>query len=328
MGSIVAPVVGAIASENQRNDANAARRAALQLYGGIQVPSIADQEVNYGTLNNIGDLQNQSEQALGMSPSAMEGISTDPRLAEAQMQALNQLSQTGQMGMTPGEQAALRDAQRQASALAQAKTAQIQDQYARMGMGGSGAQLAAQLQAAQSGADRASQNSNQIAQQAQQAALQAIGQSGQLAGQIQGQQFGQKSDIARAKDYINQFNTQNQQGVQQRNVANANAANLRNLTNKQNIANQNVGISNSQQDRNKALIQQQYNNQMSRAAGMAGQYQGIAGANDQQAGRNADMWAGIGRGVDTGAGALYNAYNRNSKQPHEEGSDFADYELD
>lgn len=307
MGSVVGPIVGAVQADQDSARANAARENALSQWTGLNAPDIASQQLNLANFQNAGDYQAALEAAQGMGPSAMEGIQVDPRLAQAQMDALQQISQTGQMGMTPGEQAALRDAQRQAAAMAQAKTAQIQDQFARQGMGGSGASLAAQLQAAQSSADRASQNSNQIAQSAEQNALNARMQGASLAGQMSGQQFGQQSDVAKAKDYINQFNTQNQQNVQQRNVAAGNAAALRNLTNKQSIANQNTGVQNAQQEHNKGLIQQQFNNQTALASGRAGQYAGIAGQANQQAGRTADMYAGIGRGVDTGVGAYMNS---------------------
>lgn len=315
MGSLIAPIIGANEADNKRRDANDAQRRALELFSNIRVPTLDEQQLQYNLLNNTGDLQNSTESNIGMGPSAMEGVQTDPRLAQAQMQALTQLSQTGQMGMTPAEKSALMDAQRSANQMAQAKSAQIMDNAARRGMGGSGAELAAQLQNAQSAADRASQNTNDISASAWNNALNAISQSGNLAGQINQQQFGQKSDIAKAKDYINQFNTQNAQGVQQRNVANQNAANLRNLTNKQNIANSNVGLQNQQQEHNKGLIQQNFNNQMSRAGGQAGQYQGIANSANQAAGRTADMYAGIGKGIDTGVGAYLNSRSNSGSSP-------------
>lgn len=327
MGSVVAPIIGYAQAENQRNDARAAQENALSQWSGLTPPSIASQELNLADFQNVGDYQAALEQAQAMGPSAMEGIQTDPRLAQAQMDALSQLSETGQMGMTPGEQAALRDAQRSAAATAQAKTAQIQDNFARQGMGGSGADLAAQLLAAQAGADRASQNTNAIAQSAEKNALDARIKGAGLAGQMQNQQFGQQSDIAKAKDYINQFNTQNTQNVQQRNVAAGNAAALRNLTNKQSIGNQNTALRNSQQEHNKGLAQQQFNNQIGVASGKAGQYAGIANQANQNAGRTADMYAGIGRGIDTGVGAYMN-YNKNNSGNDgfsaDEESDFLD----
>ncbi len=317
-GAIIAPVVGGIMGQNaaagRQASADAARQQALAAFSGIQAPSVADQQLALQQYQNSGNLTPEMIQALQQGPNAMAGIQTDPRLVQAQMAALQQLSTTGQMGMTPAEQAALSQAQQQAAGQAQAKNAQILDQFARTGMGGSGAQLAAQLSNSQNSAQMLANNSNQVAQNAQQNALQAMAQSGQLGGQMQGQQFGQQAQIAQAQNYINQFNTMNSQNTQNQNVQAANAAALRNLQNQQNISAQNTQLGNQQQQYNKQLLQQQFNNNMARASGMAGQYQGIAQANQQQAGNIANSYAGIGQGVGTGL-AGYAGYQMQQNSP-------------
>jgi hypothetical protein len=281
MGSVVAPLVGAQQAQGQLDAANQARQQALQQYLGITPPTVASQQLNLQDYSSQGQLQNQLEQAQQLGPSAMTNIQTDPRLVQAQMAALQQLSTTGQMGMTPAEQAALTQAQNNAAAQAQAKNAQIMNQFAATGMGGSGAQLAAQLGNSQASAQMLANNSNQVAQNAQQNALQAISQAGQLGGQMNAQQFGQQAAIAQAKDYINQFNLQNSQNVANTNVGLGNQANLYNLQQAQNLANMNTQLSNQQQQYNKQLLQQQFNNQTGLAAGRAGQYGGIAQAQQQ-----------------------------------------------
>lgn len=312
MGSVIGPIIGASEAQANRDAADQARQQALGQWTGISAPSLASQQLNFNQYQNAGDLTNQLEQAQALGPSAMQGIQTDPRLAQAQMAALQQLSQVGQMGMTPAEAAALSSAQQNAAAQAQAKSRQIEDEFARRGMGGSGAELAARLSGAQNAAQMLSNNSNQIAQNAQQNALQALSQSGSLAGQMNSQQFGQQAAIAQAKDYINQFNLQNSQNVSNQNAALKNQATARNLTNAQNLATMNTQLGNQQQQANKALIQQQYNNQMALASGRAGQYQGIAQNAQQNAANVANMYAGIGRGVDTGVGSIYTASQRNN----------------
>jgi hypothetical protein len=327
MGGVVGAIEGGNAASNQLQAAEAARQQALQEFQGINVPSVANQTLNLQQYGNAGNLVNENEQALQQGPNALAGISTDPRLVQAQMAALNQLSTTGQMGMTPGEQAALNQAQNNAAAQAQAKNAQILNQFAAQGMGGSGAQLAAQLNNSQASAQQLANNSNQVAQNAQQNALQAISQAGTLGGQMQAQQFGQQAQIAQAQNYINQFNTMNSQNVQNQNVQAANAAALRNLQNQQSLMNQNTQLSNQQQQYNKQLQQQQFNNQMAQAAGESGQYAGIANAMTNNAANTANSWAGIGQGVDTGIGAAYNAYQKSpSSSTSGDGSNFEDYE--
>ncbi len=308
MGGVVGAIIGGQQAEANRQAAQDAQQQALGLYGSLRAPSVAEQQLNFQQYQNAGNYNPLMEQQMQQGPNALAGIQTDPRLVQAQMSALNQLSTTGQMGMTPAEQAALNQAQQQAAAQAQAKNAQIVDQFARTGMGGSGAQLAAQLANSQGSAQMLANNSNQV-----------MAQSGQLGGQMQGQEFGQKAQIAAAQNYINQFNTQNSQQVQAANTAAANQAALRNLNNQQNVMGQNTQLGNQQQQYNKQLLQQQYQNQLARASGMAGQYQGIANTQQQNAANTANQWAGIGQGVDTGIGAIYNSQN---KSPHSFGGSY------
>jgi hypothetical protein len=322
MGSVAGAAIGAGQAQSQLNASNDARQQALAQWNGLNAPSVASQQLALQNYQNAGNLNIQNEAALQQGPNAMAGIQTDPRLVQAQMQALSQLSQTGAAGMTPGEQAALNQAQNNAASQAQAKNAQIMNQFAATGMGGSGAQLAAQLNNSQQSAQQLANNSNQVAQNAQQNALQAVSQAGTLGGQMQAQSFGQQAQTAQAQNYINQFNTQNSQAVQNQNVQAANAAALRNLQNQQQISNQNTQLGNQQQQYNKQLLQQQFNNQAALAAGRSGQYQGIAQAQQQQAGNTANSYAGMGQGVDTGVGALYNA-NQNSNTANSINNQFA-----
>ena len=168
------------------------------------------------------------------------------------------------------------------------------------GQGGSGAELMARLQSNQSGADRLQQAELEQAKAMQQARMAALTQQANMSGQLRSQDYGEQSNLAKAKDLINQFNAQNAQGVQQRNVGTKNNAQLTNLQNQQNIANMNTELKNKQQINNKGLLQQQFGNQMQLASAKAGQYGNQAQVADQQAAQTAGMWAGIGQGVGSG----------------------------
>lgn len=309
MGSVIGGLIGMDQGQQGMHDAAQFNQDAANLYKNIAVPDIASQELNMLLPEYLGDFNTQQENALALGPSAMEGVATDPRLMDAQMSALDQLSQMGASGLLPGEEAAMRQTRRSAAGEAQAKSAQLMDEYARRGMGGSGAELAARLQAGQSSADRMSQENDRNLQMAQERALGAISQKGALAGQINNQQFQQQSDVAKAKDYINQFNTQNQQSVQQRNVAGNNQAGMRNLSEKQRIGEAGAAVKNQQQEHNKGLIQQQFQNQLSKAGGYAGQLNNQAKSRQDQAKNDANMWGQIGQSVDKGAGAAYTAFS-------------------
>jgi hypothetical protein len=281
------------------------RQQALQQFNRILIPSIEDQELDLARNEYIGDYQAQMENALNQQDSEMNDISIDPRLRDAQMSALESISEMGETGFTPAEQAALREARRNAASEDQAKSAQLLDEYARRGMGGSGAELAARLQAGQSSADRLSQEGDRLAQMSQQRALDALSQQATLGSQIRGQDFGEQSDIARAQDAINQFNTANQQSVQSRNVANTNAANMRNLTTKQGISTDNTGISNQEQQLNKQLIQQRFQNEIQKAGGQAQALREIAASKDADAAASGQQMGNILGAAGTVVGAVY-----------------------
>jgi hypothetical protein len=277
---------------------------ALEQFQNLIIPTLGEQEISSLQNEYLGDFTPEMMAAIGMDPSAMEGISLDPRLQAAQMEALDQISQMGETGLLPGEKAALNQARRAAAGEAQAKSAQLLDEFTRRGMGGSGAELASRLQAGQSSADRLGQESDRLAQMAQERALSAITQKGNLAGSIRGQEFGEQSDIAKAQDAINQFNTANRQQVQATNVGATNQAGMRNLSEKQRIAENNIALKNREQEYNKGLIQQKFQNEIQKAGGTAQQYNQIAAAQQQDAANQGNMMGNI---IDAGTriGAAY-----------------------
>jgi hypothetical protein len=167
--------------------------------------------------------------------------------------------------MTPQSQAALNQIRQQVAADTNSKQQAIQQQFAAQGQGGSGAQLIGELQNAQSGANQESTAGNQIGAMASQNALQAIGQAGTLGGQIQGQQFGEQAQKAQAQDIINQFNTQNQLGVQAANVGAQNQAQAGNLSNAQNLQNANTQQANQELLRQNQAANQTYLETLQRA---------------------------------------------------------------
>lgn len=297
-------VAGSQAAAAGNKNAERIRQQMLAIFQGIDVPTIQEQELQLQNPEYLQNLVNQTESAQTLGPSEMEGVSTDPRLEQAQMAALEQLSELGQTGLSPAEAAALRSSRRGAASEAEAKSSQIMQEMARRGMGGSGMELAQRLQAAQSGADRQSREGDDVMKMAQERALQAISQGSGLASNVRGQEFGEKSSIAKAQDAINQFNTQNQQNVSQRNIQSANQANQRNIAEQQRIAEAKNANQNQQQTYNKGLLQTNFQNQITKAGGMAGQMGGMANAAQQAGANQGQMLANIGSSV----GGIASAY--------------------
>lgn len=306
----IASVAGGLIGQHQ-SDVAAGRaqgniQSAIDAYTQANVPIIESQKISPEMLQYIQDYMPQMEQTQTMGPTAMDQIAVDPRLKGQQMDALAQLSGLSKTGLSTADLAALEQTRRGAAAEAQAKQGQILQEMSQRGQGGSGAELIARLKADQAGADRQSAEGLQIAQQAQQRALQALTQGATLAGSVRGQEYNEQSDLARARDIINQFNTQNAQSVSHSNIGNQNQAQQANIAARQNMANTNVGMRNTAEQYNKQLLQQQYQNQLAKASGIAGQYGNAASLNQADAANKGNMWAnlisGAGKGIAGGMG--------------------------
>lgn len=317
-GAIAAPIVGGImggeAARKERKAADRARAAALAQFAGIEVPGISEQELALIAPEFIGEYQPMLEESIEAGPSRMEEIELDPRLREAQMQALSRMAELGEGGLTPGDVAAMRSMQREVARQEEARQGAIMQEMARRGMGGSGLELAARVASSQAAAERGAERADVMTQMAQQRALQAIGQAGQLGGQIRGQEFGEQADIAAAADAIARFNAQNQQAMMARNIEAQRQAQLRNISERQRLSEQEAAIRNYQQEANKRLIEQQFQQQMQLASGRAGQYAGQAAGAEAAAQRAGQMWSGIGTGVGTGLGAIAGGMARRPAQ--------------
>ena len=301
---IAGSLKGNSAAAEREAQANDLRQKAMDMIAGIRVPTVEEQKLMLEHPEVMGELQPMIEQHIAQDPSAMEAIQGDPRLKAAQMSALDEMSGLSKGGLNDSDKAALEQIRRGAAAQDQAKQGQILQEMQARGQGGSGAELIARLKSAQSGADSAQSAGLEQAKMAQQRALQALSMEGSMSSQMRGQDFSEQSDVARAKDLINQFNTQNKQQVQGRNVSSGNQAQAANLTNKQNIANVGVDINNTQQKYNKELIRQKYMDDMSKAQVMTQMMMGQAAAANQTGGREAGMWTGIGNSVAGGIGGM------------------------
>lgn len=303
--SIAAPIVGGLIGQDRssgdRAAAMGANRDALAAMQGVSLPDVEKQKILLQKYALQGTLSPEEMQTLSLGPSAMENISLPPELKADQMAGLQSLKeQVDAGGLTPEQQAQYAKLQRGVAAQQQAEQAGILQQLAARGVAGSGQELAARLAASQAAANREQEQAQDLAAQAfnqKQAALQNMAN---LAGNISTQQFGQQSSIASAKDLINKFNTTNAQNVLAANVQNRNQAQAANLNAAQNVSNANVDTSNKQEQYNKGLLQQNFENQMKRATGVAGAESRLAGALNDNANATSNMWSSIGSGAGSG----------------------------
>jgi hypothetical protein len=330
-GAFAGAGIGAIGNYAANSSANARaemlQNQNLQNWIKINIPDLAEQKLALQQFVQQGTLSPKLEQAIKSDPSQFEKIVTDQKYKDAQNQALSQLQEIGSKGgLRLQDRAALQDAQQSSIDQERGDRLAISQQMANRGMGGSGFAAAAQLQAQQSGADRNAKNSLSVAAQAQDRALQSIMGAGNMATQFQNQDFSQQAQKASALDKINLFNTQNMQDVQQRNLAAQNYAQQQNLAQKQKTADQNTDLSNYQQQYNSNLLQQQYDNEIKKAAGMAGQYNALAGTALQQGKNLGNLFSNVRQGAAGASTAMaqnnfWDSYFKNKSNKSEDDSE-------
>ena len=301
LSNILDPIFG---SDTSRYDSQAedALKKSSAAYDNVIAPDLSTYDLtpyqSIGSLAapeqasyNLGDPRLASSSSVG--PSALQGVATDPRLAGAQMDSLSSLQDIGKNGgLNAADKAALGKLESDVNQQDRGRREAILQNLGARGMRGGGQELLAQLQSAQSAADRQSQSGLDIAGMSQQRALDALSQSGQLAGQLRSQDFGEQAQKANAADVISKFNAQNQQqanltnagaqnqfalnraqgnaAAQNTNIGNTMAVNQSNLARSQDIANQNTAAQNTRSQARAALPQQNFQNQMSVAAGKSG----------------------------------------------------------
>lgn len=204
-------------------------RAITDLYEGMPPPDLQELdprfieeigplEVERATAPNVGSAEQLTYEPIDTAladvytqgPTNLAGIEIDPRLADAQMQALTSLQDVADSGgLTLADEAALNRIQSQTAQADRGRREAIMQNMRATGMGGSGMDLLAQLQSSQAATDAASQQGLDVAGMAQQRALDAIMRGGGLAGDIRGQQFGEQATIRSAQDEIDAFNAAN-----------------------------------------------------------------------------------------------------------------------
>ncbi len=293
-------------------------------FADLQAPNIEQMKLELEGLVQQGTLSPEQAQAILVDKSAMEDIQTDPGLQAAQMDALTGLQDiSGGGGMTAMDRAKLNQIQQdEATQQRGAREAIIQNAEAR-GMGGSGLEMLSQMQNQQDSATRQSTRDLDVAGMAQQRALDALMKGGQLAGDIRGQGFGEQAAKAGATDAIAKFNAQNQQQVGLTNTAANNTAAASNLATKQGVADANAGTRNAQQQYNKGLVQQDYENKVKKATGQTGVSQ--ANAALQQKAQESDQGF-LGGLISTGGKVAATLSDERAKEDveHFDASEFLD----
>jgi hypothetical protein len=256
LGELAGTAAGEIFGQDDRRRAEAEFAKTLRELEALGIPSVEAQKI---ALEQMGD-------------SSLAGVKVDPRLKDAQSDALGAVQRVGREGgLTAEDRAKMLAAQNMVAQQERSQRGAIVQNMQARGMGGSGAELAAQLANQQGSANRLNQAGTDMAAEAQKRALQAMVQGGQMAGQMRAQDYGEQSDLARARDEIARFNTQNR---------------------------------NQSQIYNSQLQQQQFQNQMAKQGALADARSKMAARYDDKAKRRSQMGAGAGGALGVAGGVL------------------------
>lgn len=273
IGDLLGGLLGGNAGKSEMQKATQLQKDAIARLEAVGIPTVEAQRIALETPELVDVLE--AEQ---LGPSAFENVNVDPRLRQAQMSALEQISGLADQGLGAEDRAAFNELRRSAGAQAQAQAQSVLQNAQAQGTLSSGGALAAQLAAGQASADRMSQEGDRLAANAAAARRQALMSKADMASQMSNQDFQRQSAAAQARDQISQFNTQNRQAVAGTNLAN-----------RQSIANQGAATRNQQEMYNKGLLQQDFQNRMSKA-----------GAANQATGNLANTYAQQGQAAAQG----------------------------
>lgn len=322
-GSVLAPIAGGIlgnmASAGDRASSSDIAKRYYDSINSINLPDEAKMRLALEQQQYLGDMTPEQEQEILLSQhDAMQDVNTDPRLKQTLMNNIEALNKSGMLGdkgqLDPSMQADLNKNRRQVAADAQAQLRQQLENQQRQGIGSSEAALAARLISGQGAANRQSEESDRLASMAYQNALQARAGAGSLASQLQNSDFNQQAQIAQALNQRELTNTNLATNTHRSNIDRTNQAMQINRADRQNLANTNTGIRNQEQQFNRQLPQQQFNNQLARA-GLQGNAATMgSNAASNAANATAGMYSGIGMGAGQILGGLASQQMKDDKK--------------
>jgi hypothetical protein len=284
----------------------------------VGVPTVEAQKILLESPQDVFKYVPDMEERVPGISTAFDNVAADPRLKQAQFDALDEINRRSQVGFTAEDIAELNAVRRGAEQQNKARMDTIVQQKQEQGMGGSGTELAMQIAAGQQTAQAQALADQELSKNAitnKYAALDKL-----LAGstELRNQDIGEQAQVASSKDVMAKYNQQNQMDTNKANIAAANQAKLLDAQNKQALEAARTSTANTQETSNKALIQKEFENNLAKRTAMANVYTGgmnaatSAGAAAKQgstdkAGDLANTLTGAAKLGQTGVNA-YNEY--------------------
>lgn len=249
-------------------------KQALQQYQNVQAPSI-----DSGTVSNLpqetvqGTVTPQQIASVDQAGSAYNNISLDPTSRQAMMNALSGYQDIADAGgLDANAKLGIQQAIDAANNQSRGAQGAIMQNAQAMGQGGGDFALTQRAIAAQGASNTAATQGLQQAAEAEANREAALAGLANIGGQINSSDYGQAAQKAAAQNSINSANQSYQNAANTGNVANNLASQQFNVGNAQTVNANNTAAKQSNAYYNASLPQQQFNNELQKAQGVAGIY--------------------------------------------------------
>jgi len=275
--------------DSSDTDAQKYLQQALQAYQSANVPTIASETVGNLPMETVqGTVTPGQIQVAQQAPSAYNAIALDPATRAAQMAALGQYTNIANApGLDPAAKLALQQTIDAANAQSQGAQGAIMNQAQAEGVGGGDFALTQRAIAAQGASNNAATQGLQAAAMAEANREAALNQMANIGGSINASDYGQAANKAAAQNVINATNQGYTNAANTGNVANQIQAGEFNTNTAQGVNAANTAAGQNKIYYNAALPQQQFQNELAKASGIAG----VSGsqANAAQSAQNANL---------------------------------------
>lgn len=293
-GSLIGGLLNRSSVNRAQNQYNQTMQDLINQYQQIQTPNLQDLMVNYTNPENVYNYDVQQ-----LQPTAFEQITTDPRIAQAQNTALQDLTDRTKMGLTPEDQLVMNDLRRQIDQQRESQMKQLEMDAQRRGMADSGATEMRKMANQEALLNQGAEQADRQAAMNFQAKQNAIRDLASNAYNMRNQQYQEQANLAKARDAQSEFNTRwlNQAAQDKARMA-------------QTLENQRANTYNAQQDANRNAYQTNWANQRQQFTDIAGLQSGQARNNLQNAQtgaqNNQNFWTNLGGVV----GGIYDYWNQ------------------
>lgn len=256
---------------------------ALQQYQNVSVPTVASETVSNLPQETVQGTVNPNQiQTATQAPTAYNDISLDPQTRQAQINALNSYQGIANAGgLDANAKLGLQQTVDAANIQSQGAQGAIMNNAQAMGQGGGDFALTQRAIASQGASNNAATQGMQAAAEAEANREAALNQMATIGGNVNASDYSQAANKAASTNTINASNTAATNAANTQNVANNMTGQQFNVTNAQGVNAANTTANQGNAYYNAALPQQQFNNEMAKAGGMAGVNQNQAGVAQQ-----------------------------------------------